>query len=115
MRSTTQTITRFATVGLVVLALTGCATHSRKHNNTLIGAGLGAATGAVLTQGDPLYTVGGAAAGGLLGNILTNDKRSYRSSSNRGRSHAAPGHNKNRWTNNRDGRRHSRSHNSRRR
>lgn len=115
MRTTTQTISRLATVSLVVLALAGCATHSPKHNNTLIGAGLGAATGAVLTQGNPLYTVGGAAAGGLLGNILTDDKRSYRSSSNRGRSHAAPGHNKSRWSNNRGGRRHSHSNRSRHR
>lgn len=114
MRSTPQTITRLATVSLVVFALAGCATHSRKNNNTLIGAGLGAAAGAVLTQGDPLYTVGGAAAGGLLGNILTEEKRSYRGSSNRGHGHAAPGRSGNRWKNG-NGRRHSGSHRSRRR
>ncbi len=72
---------RIATIGLLAFALAGCATHDRKSNNTLLGAGLGAATGAVFSGGDPLYTVGGAAAGGLLGNILTED-RSYRRSNN---------------------------------
>ena len=114
MRSTTQTFTRLATIGVLIFTLAGCATHSRKHNNTLIGAGLGAATGAVLTQGDPLYTVGGAAAGGLLGNILTEEKRSYKSSSSRGRSHAAPGHNKHRWQDSRNGRNRAASRSRRR-
>ncbi len=66
-------IVRVALIGLASAALIGCATYDRKGNNTLIGAGLGAAAGAVVSQGDPLYTVGGAAAGGLLGNILTSD------------------------------------------
>lgn len=112
MTYTTRTLARLATAGLIVAVLAGCATHSRKHNNTLIGAGLGAATGAVLTQGDPLYTVGGAAAGGLLGNILTEDKPRYGKSS-RGRSHAAPRNNRN-WSGNRHGRS-SAHHKSRRR
>src|SRR3546814_13346933 len=63
---------------------------SDKTTNTLLGAGLGAAAGALLSEGDPLLTLGGAAAGGVLGNILTedhryngrhwsgNDRRSYR-------------------------------------
>ncbi|TEA79784.1 glycine zipper 2TM domain-containing protein [Allopusillimonas ginsengisoli] len=67
---------RVAVIALVAVALAGCAGYqSRKTNNTLIGAGLGGAAGAVLSHGDPLTTVGGAAAGGLLGNILTEDKR----------------------------------------
>jgi uncharacterized protein YcfJ len=71
---------RLTTVGLLTFALAGCATHqSRKTSNTLMGAGLGAAAGAVVSGGDPLYTVGGAAAGGLLGNILTEDRRAGRS------------------------------------
>lgn len=115
MRSTTGSLARLATITLIALALAGCATHSRKHNNTLIGAGLGGAAGAVLTGGDPVYTLGGAAAGGLLGNILTDDKRSYRSSSNRGRSHAAPGRNKSNWNQNRNSRSRSNHHHSRRR
>jgi hypothetical protein len=68
-------IARITLIGLACATLVGCATYDRKGNNTLIGAGLGAAAGAVVSQGDPLYTVGGAAAGGLLGNILTSDDR----------------------------------------
>lgn len=69
-------ITKLALVGLTALALAGCATHqSRKSSNTLMGAGLGAAAGAVVSQGDPWYALGGAAAGGLLGNVLTEDDR----------------------------------------
>jgi hypothetical protein len=70
-----QHVVRIATVGLLTFALAGCAHQSRKTSNTLMGAGLGAAAGAVVTGGDPLYTLGGAAAGGLLGNVLTEDRR----------------------------------------
>lgn len=110
MTITTRTIARLATTGLIVFALAGCATHSRKHNNTLIGAGLGAAGGAVLTQGDPLYTVGGAVAGGVLGNILTEDKPRYGKSS-RGRSQASHRNNRRGYDNRHDRRpaRHSKS------
>lgn len=78
-----RTCARIATIGLLALTLAGCATHhDRRSSNTLLGAGLGAATGAVFSGGDPLYTLGGAAAGGILGNVLTED-RSYRRSNNR--------------------------------
>lgn len=71
---------RIATVGLLAFTLAGCATHyDRKTSNTLLGAGLGGATGAVLSGGDPLTTLGGAAAGGILGNVLT-PEREYRRS-----------------------------------
>lgn len=84
-----RTCTRIATIGLLAFTLAGCATHhDRKTNNTLIGAGLGAATGAVFSGGDPLYTIGGAAAGGVLGNVLTQDRdRDYRSSHKHKRKH----------------------------
>ncbi len=75
---------RVATVGLLAFTLVGCAHHDRKTSNTLMGAGLGAAAGAVVTGGDPLYTLGGAAAGGLLGNVLTED-RQYRGKESRSR------------------------------
>ncbi len=83
-----RTCTRIATIGLLAFTLAGCATHyDRKTNNTLLGAGLGAATGAVFSGGDPLYTIGGAAAGGVLGNVLTEDRRDYRSSNKHKRKH----------------------------
>lgn len=71
-------LTRISLAGLLVVALAGCATYDRRANNTMLGAGLGAATGAVVGSGDPVYMLGGAAAGGLLGNILTEDRRHYR-------------------------------------
>ncbi|MDS1140547.1 hypothetical protein RE432_08865 [Pusillimonas sp. SM2304] len=77
--NTQRNVGRLIVVGLMAFTLAGCASsYDRKANNTMIGAGLGAATGAVFSGGDPLYAIGGAAAGGLLGNILTED-RSYRS------------------------------------
>lgn len=89
--STPSTLVRLTVVGLLAFALAGCASaRDRKTDNTLIGAGLGAAAGAVVSQGDPLYTIGGAAAGGLLGNILTEEPRSKRRHYNRGRNHYAP-------------------------
>src|SRR5690554_7186650 len=53
--------TKLALIGLVTVTLAGCATHDRRHNNTMVGAGLGAAAGAVVSQGNPWYTLGGAA------------------------------------------------------
>jgi len=74
----THRIAKLACVGLTILALAGCNSHThhnRRANNTMLGAGLGAAAGAVISQGNPWYAVGGAAAGGLLGNILTEDDK----------------------------------------
>lgn len=44
-----------------------------KTRNAVIGAGVGGVAGALLSDGDPLYTVGGAAAGGLIGHVVTDD------------------------------------------
>lgn len=70
-------LTRFAVSGLAALAVSTTAVADDKTTNTLLGAGLGAAAGAVLSEGDPMLTLGGAAAGGVLGNILTEDKKRY--------------------------------------
>jgi osmotically inducible lipoprotein OsmB len=51
----------------VVLLLGGCATLSPRDRNTVIGAGVGAVTGSVLTGGDSLGTVGGGVVGGVIG------------------------------------------------
>lgn len=54
----------------------------RKTTNTLIGVGVGALAGAMLSDGDPWATLGGAAAGGFVGNVATHDhhrgERNYR-------------------------------------
>ncbi|MBV8045639.1 MAG: glycine zipper 2TM domain-containing protein [Paludibacterium sp.] len=56
-------------VSIVALTATatGCASMTHKQRNTAIGAGAGAIAGSILTDGDPLAVVGGAAVGGLIG------------------------------------------------
>lgn len=51
----------------LMVSLTACGGMSRQGRNTAIGAGVGAAGGAVLTGGSVLGTVGGAAVGGVVG------------------------------------------------
>ncbi|WP_435381979.1 glycine zipper 2TM domain-containing protein [Crenobacter oryzisoli] len=47
--------------------VTGCADMNQRQRNTAIGAGAGAVLGSVLTNGDSLGTLGGAAVGGIIG------------------------------------------------
>lgn len=54
--------------GAMLIGLAGCSGMSRRDQNTAVGAGIGAVTGAVLTDGSALGTVGGAAVGGVIGN-----------------------------------------------
>ncbi|VWD21305.1 hypothetical protein BLA18112_05374 [Burkholderia lata] len=70
------------------IALTGAviappAVADRKTTNTIIGVGIGALAGALLSNGDPWAALGGAAAGGFVGNVATrdhhHDDRDYRS------------------------------------
>jgi len=59
------------TVATVLLInLSGCSGMSTRDKNTAIGAGVGAAAGAVLTGGSAVGTVGGAAVGGIIGNQI---------------------------------------------
>lgn|SRR5690606_8541975 len=75
----TQRLAKLAIVGMTALVFAGCASnYDRRTNNAMMGAGLGAAAGAVASQGDPLFAVGGAAVGGLLGHVLTDDDRGSR-------------------------------------
>jgi osmotically inducible lipoprotein OsmB len=57
-------------LGIIVLAgsLQGCSGMTTRDKNTAVGAGVGAVTGALLTGGSSLGTVGGAAIGGVIGN-----------------------------------------------
>ncbi len=52
----------------MLLSLGGWAGLSARDRNTAVGAGVGAVGGALLTNGNPLGTVGGAAVGGVIGN-----------------------------------------------
>ena len=55
-------------LGLSLLGMGGCAGMSQRDQNTAIGAGIGAVGGAILTDGNPIGTIGGAAVGGVIGN-----------------------------------------------
>jgi len=68
---TLQTLTKMTLIGVTVATFAGCADMTPKQRNTAIGAGVGAVGGAVLTGGDALGTVGGAAVGGVIGNVTT--------------------------------------------
>lgn len=58
-----------AGLAIVFLVLSsGCASLSARDRNTITGAGVGAVTGAILTGGSSVGTVGGAAIGGYIGN-----------------------------------------------
>ncbi|SOZ13316.1 putative lipoprotein [Cupriavidus taiwanensis] len=72
---TLQTLTKAALIGMTVAAFAGCADMTPKQRNTAIGAGAGAVGGAVLTDGSALGTLGGAAVGGVIGNVVTDDKK----------------------------------------
>ncbi len=52
---------------MLILSLTGCSDLTRRDKNTIIGASIGAATGAILTGGSGIGTAGGAAIGGVIG------------------------------------------------
>ena len=52
---------------LLAAAATGCSNMSQRDKNTAVGAGVGAAAGAIITGGGTLGTLGGAAVGGVIG------------------------------------------------
>jgi osmotically inducible lipoprotein OsmB len=64
-----------AIVTLLLISLNGCSGMSTRDKNTAIGAGVGAAAGAVLTGGSGVGAVGGAAVGGIIGNQIGKDKK----------------------------------------
>lgn len=67
MKSVPQAL--LAGLAIVFLVLSsGCASLSARDRNTITGAGVGAVTGAILTGGSSVGTVGGAAIGGYIGN-----------------------------------------------
>jgi len=63
------------TSALLVLSLTSCSNLSTRDKNTIIGASIGAAAGAVLTGGSGIGTAGGAAVGGIIGNQVGKHKK----------------------------------------
>ena len=58
----------------LILSLSGCGNLTTRDKNTIIGAGVGAAAGAVLTGGSGIGTAGGAAIGGFIGHQVGKHK-----------------------------------------
>jgi osmotically inducible lipoprotein OsmB len=71
----TNKLLRYCLVILLISNLTGCSGMSNRDKNTAIGAGVGAAAGAVITGGSAIGTVGGAVVGGAIGNQVEKDKK----------------------------------------
>ena len=63
------------TSAIIVLSLASCSNLSSRDKNTIIGAGIGAAAGTVLTGGSGIGTAGGAAVGGIIGNQVGKHKK----------------------------------------
>lgn len=64
----TQSVGRTVMVCATLVLISACSDMSRRDQNTAVGAGVGAAAGAVLTGGSGIGTVGGAVVGGVIGN-----------------------------------------------
>lgn len=56
---------------IILLGLGACSGMSTQGRNTAIGAGAGAAGGAVLTGGSAVGAVGGAVVGGVIGHEVS--------------------------------------------
>lgn len=71
MKTKTYGVIRAVTTSLLILAtLGGCANMTPREKNTAIGAAVGGVAGSVLTNGNAVGTVGGAAVGGYIGNQI---------------------------------------------
>lgn len=73
-----KTMQRFAVSAVaatVLLGLAACSGMSTQDRDTVIGAGVGAVGGSVLTGGSTAGTVGGAAVGGIIGHEISKDKK----------------------------------------
>ncbi|UTH74424.1 glycine zipper 2TM domain-containing protein [Chromobacterium sp. IIBBL 290-4] len=68
MTHTIQRPARLLLAGAMALSLlSGCASMSHRQQNTAVGAAAGAVLGSVLTGGSAVATLGGAAIGGVIG------------------------------------------------
>ncbi|HEY0841473.1 MAG TPA: glycine zipper 2TM domain-containing protein [Methylotenera sp.] len=74
MKSMSKTV-MYSLLSIALLGMSACSNMSTRDKNTAIGAGIGAVSGAVLTGGSALGTVGGAAVGGVIGNQINTKKK----------------------------------------
>jgi osmotically inducible lipoprotein OsmB len=64
-----QSIKTILAVAALAAAMTGCSSWGERTRDTAIGAGVGAAGGAILSGGSATGTAAGAAIGGAAGNV----------------------------------------------
>lgn len=57
------------------LSLNACSSWSPEAKGAAIGAGVGAAAGNIITGGGTLGTIGGAAAGGIIGHEVGKERK----------------------------------------
>lgn len=86
---TQREFVRAVAVFVTFIGLGGCAGMSQQDQYTFAGAGLGGATGAALSDGGALGTLGGAAVGGIIGRAISpsnnsdyNDSTGYNTGNN---------------------------------
>jgi len=70
-----KTLAASALAVVAVVGLSACSDMTRRDRNTAVGAGVGAVAGSALTNGSAIGTLGGAAAGGIIGNGVNRDRR----------------------------------------
>lgn len=70
---TMNRLTVSAVAVAVLLGLGGCEGMSHRDKSTAVGAGVGAVAGHVISGGNAVGTIGGAAVGGLIGNQVGKD------------------------------------------
>lgn len=70
-----HTLSPALAAALLALGLAGCGNLSTQDKSTIVGAGVGAAGGALLSGGGAAATVGGAAVGGIVGHEVGKDDK----------------------------------------
>jgi osmotically inducible lipoprotein OsmB len=74
---TTQGFAISSLAAALLLGLGGCAGMSAQDRNTVVGAGVGAIGGSVLTGGSAVGTIGGAAVGGIIGHEVSGHEHEH--------------------------------------
>ena len=72
--NTIKTLTARTLAVAALVGLSACSSMSQRDKDIAIGAGIGGVAGSALTGGSTLGTLGGAAAGGVIGSEV-NKKR----------------------------------------
>ena len=67
MKKSIQSLTAASLAAALLLGMGGCADMSRRDRDTALGAAAGGVVGSVLTDGSAAGTIGGAVVGGVIG------------------------------------------------